>query len=44
MSYHAARTRGDDGAPLVLPFHGTGGDETQFHGFASGLVPGAQAC
>jgi len=28
-------------APLVLTFHGTGGDERQFHDFAADLCPGA---
>ena len=36
-----AQTRGQAGAPLVLTFHGTGGTEHQFHGFAEGLIPGA---
>lgn len=31
MSYHFAETSGS--GPLVFTFHGTGGDETQFHGF-----------
>ncbi len=41
MTYHARRTEGRDGAPLVLTFHGTGGDETQFHQLAEELMPGA---
>ena len=41
MSYVARRTEGTAGAPLFLTFHGTGGDETQFHGLAETLVPGA---
>ncbi len=41
MTYHAARTDGAPGAPLILTFHGTGGTEAQFHGFASELVPAA---
>lgn len=41
MSYFAATTTGAPGAPLVVTFHGTGGDETQFHGLAQQLVPGA---
>ncbi|MCG6884322.1 MAG: alpha/beta hydrolase [Silicimonas sp.] len=41
MSYHAARTDGAPGAPLVFTFHGTGGDETQFHGIAAELLPDA---
>ncbi|MEE4119433.1 MAG: alpha/beta hydrolase [Paracoccaceae bacterium] len=40
-AYPHARTDGAPGAPLVLTFHGTGGDERQFHGLAEGLVPGA---
>ncbi len=41
-SYHYIETEGAAvGAPLFLTFHGTGGDENQFHGFASQLVPGA---
>ncbi|KAF0676553.1 alpha/beta hydrolase [Profundibacterium mesophilum] len=41
MSYEAARHEGAPGAPLVFTFHGTGADETQFHGAAAHLVPGA---
>ena len=41
MTYEAARTRGAPDAPLIFTFHGTGGDENQFHGLASQLVPGA---
>ncbi len=41
MSYVAKRTEGAAGKPLFLTFHGTGGDETQFHGFAERLSPGA---
>ena len=40
-AYAHARTDGAAGAPLVLTFHGTGGDEHQFHGLAEDLVPGA---
>ena len=39
--YHFAETKGAQGAPLVFTFHGTGADETQFHGLASQLMPGA---
>ena len=39
MGYIARRTEG--GKTLALTFHGTGGDETQFHGFAEQLLPGA---
>ncbi|MDJ1009218.1 MAG: alpha/beta hydrolase [Paracoccaceae bacterium] len=42
MSYLANRTEGAPGAPLVFTFHGTGGDETQFHRLAGELVPGAR--
>lgn len=41
MAYIANRTTGAAGAPLFLTFHGTGGDETQFHAFAGQLLPGA---
>jgi phospholipase/carboxylesterase len=37
----AARTAGAPGAPLLLTFHGTGGDEGQFHGIGPRLLPGA---
>ena len=37
----AARTEGEAGAPLLLTFHGTGGDEGQFHGIGPRLMPGA---
>lgn len=33
--------RGASGGPLVLAFHGTGADETQFLDLAGALVPGA---
>jgi phospholipase/carboxylesterase len=39
--YHFAETRGARGAPLIFTFHGTGADETQFHGHARQLVPNA---
>ncbi len=39
MSYVAQRTDGGD--TLVFTFHGTGGTEAQFHGFAEQLLPGA---
>jgi phospholipase/carboxylesterase len=39
MAYTAKRTEG--GQLLAFTFHGTGGDETQFHGFAEQLLPGA---
>ncbi len=41
MTYLAKRTEGAAGQPLFLTFHGTGGNEDQFHGFAEQLVPGA---
>ena len=41
MSYVAQRTEGGADAPLFFTFHGTGGDETQFHSLASQLIPGA---
>ena len=41
MAYIAARTSGAEGRPLVFTFHGTGGDEHQFHDLASQLVPDA---
>ncbi len=44
MSYAAKRTEGIAGAPLFLTFHGTGGNEGQFHGFAEQLKPGAHIC
>jgi phospholipase/carboxylesterase len=39
MSYIAKRTEG--GQTLAFTFHGTGGDENQFHGFAEQLLPEA---
>ena len=39
--YAFAETKGDAGLPLIFTFHGTGGSADQFHGLASGLVPGA---
>lgn len=41
MVYVTRETEGAAGAPLLFTFHGTGGDETQFHGLAERLVPGA---
>jgi len=41
MSYHAKRTKGAAGQPLFLTFHGTGGNEDQFHGLAEQLTPNA---
>lgn len=40
-AYHALTSAPAAGAPLIFAFHGTGGDEHQFFGFAQGLVPGA---
>ena len=43
MTYTTARTEGGAAdAPLFFTFHGTGGNETQFHGLASQLVPNAR--
>jgi len=39
MGYIAKRTEG--GSTLAFTFHGTGGDESQFHGLAEQLLPGA---
>jgi phospholipase/carboxylesterase len=39
MNYIAKRTEG--GQTLAFTFHGTGGTEEQFHGFAEQLLPGA---
>jgi phospholipase/carboxylesterase len=39
--YVFASTRGRPGAPLLFTFHGTGGNEHQFHSFAERLIPGA---
>ena len=41
MTYHAKRTAGQADSPLFLTFHGTGGNEDQFHGLAEQLIPGA---
>jgi phospholipase/carboxylesterase len=41
MGYHFRETQGWDGRTLVLTFHGTGGDEHQFHDLAERLFPGA---
>ena len=41
MTYVAERKGGADGAPLIFTFHGTGGDEHQFHGLASEMRPDA---
>lgn len=41
MSYDFAETKAAPGAPLIFTFHGTGGDQNQFHGLAAQLVPGA---
>jgi phospholipase/carboxylesterase len=39
---HRARKGSGAGAPLLLLFHGTGGDEHQFFDLGSQLLPGAQ--
>ena len=42
MSYISAGTEGrTKDAPLIFTFHGTGGNETQFHSLASELMPDA---
>ena len=41
MAYISAKTAGAQGAPLFVTFHGTGGDESQFHELASQLMPHA---
>ncbi|MFQ1702016.1 alpha/beta hydrolase [Loktanella agnita] len=41
MSYIAKRSTGAAGQPLFLTFHGTGGQEDQFHGLARALLPNA---
>lgn len=41
MTYATVRTSGVPGAPLFATFHGTGGDEHQFHELAADLIPGA---
>jgi len=40
-AYAHERDAGGAGAPLIVTFHGTGGDERQFHDFARALMPGA---
>jgi len=42
MSYLARRTEAPADAPVVFTFHGTGGDENQFHPVAERLLPGAR--
>lgn len=39
--YTYAETKGAPGAPLFFTFHGTGGNEQQFHDLAQQLLPGA---
>ncbi|MDW3223003.1 MAG: alpha/beta hydrolase [Paracoccaceae bacterium] len=41
MSYHFAEKGAPAGAPMIFTFHGTGGDEQQFHGFAGQIRPDA---
>lgn len=41
MPYINQTTEGDANAPLIFTFHGTGGDEQQFHGLARDLLPEA---
>ena len=41
--YHYREGKGvDDNVPLLLVFHGTGGDENQFFDLAGELLPGAR--
>ena len=40
-NYIHTKTIGAANAPLVFTFHGTGGDEHQFHGFARQILPNA---
>lgn len=42
MSYIAERSGGAEGGPVFFTFHGTGGNELQFHGLAQELVPEAR--
>ena len=41
MTYHALRSGPEDG-PRLFTFHGTGGDETQFHDLARRMRPDAR--
>ncbi|MBG1233069.1 alpha/beta hydrolase [Aestuariivirga litoralis] len=41
MTYTFNETPGSPGAPLIFTFHGTGGNENQFHGLAQELMPQA---
>lgn len=41
MTYITKLTEGGPRAPLFFTFHGTGGDEHQFHALALDLMPGA---
>ncbi|MFP5077616.1 alpha/beta hydrolase [Rhizobium sp. YIM 134829] len=40
-TYHHLFKQGAPGAPLIVTLHGTGGNESQFHGFAAELLPQA---
>ena len=40
--YHYAEQPASAGAPLLLVFHGTGGDEHQFFGLGRQLLPAAR--
>ncbi|WP_227271314.1 alpha/beta hydrolase [Roseobacter weihaiensis] len=42
MTYHYAEKSAPPGAPLLMTFHGTGGDETQFHDLAATIRPDAR--
>ena len=41
LAYRYRETRAAPGRPLIVTFHGTGGDENQFFGLGTDLVPGA---
>ena len=42
MGYHAARSGAADSRTVFFTFHGTGGNENQFHGLAEALRPEAR--
>jgi phospholipase/carboxylesterase len=42
FDYVYREAKGEAGAPLLLVFHGTGGDENQFFDLGSELLPGAR--
>lgn len=41
VDYVSRKTVGPASGPLVFTFHGTGGDENQFHGFTEQVLPHA---